>query len=378
MINTLVFVGVTFAVSWSFAPRFFRLCDAQLVRQRFKSEHRDHTQVVQRPPKNRQSGSTTNFLSPRHFNELARLTRAHFPPLDAILKIATDAPSETRRLFLNESGHHSSIESVVQELSRERTGDFSSHLLLASMSDGVFIPSALDEAARLLREQQRTQGDLEIAAAQARLTMKVLTRTPLLLLVVLMMVSDSFRSVVASPSVIVVVLIALALNRIAAAWSAHLVRRTIEPSSVDEILDLSSVLSVHLRAGFTLPSACLRLSRFNERGRHIAEAIQDGQTLDEALQPLRDHPHRFGHDFATLLSTAHHDGQPSVEIIGTLTDEARQLRDQQTHIRIRRLPTQLSAPVVLCALPAFMLLIVVPMFLSQLGALFGSLNSIPS
>ena len=378
MINTLVFLSVTFTVAWSFAPRFFRLCDAQLVRQRLRSEHRDHTQVAPRSTISRHVNSRPTILSPRHFNELARLTRAHFPPRDAILTIATDAPSATWQLLMTDSEHHSSISNVLHELSRELHGDVSSHLLLASMSDGVFIPAALDEAARLLREQQRTRGDLEIAAAQARLTMKVLTRTPLFLLLVLMVISDSFRSVVASPGVIVVVLIALALNRIAASWSTHLVRRTIEPSAVDEILDLISVLSVHLRAGLTLPSACLRLSQFNEHGRLIAEAIHDGRTFDEALEPLRDHTHRFGHDIARLLSTAYRDGQPAVDIISILTDEAREFRDQQTHIRIRRLPTQLSAPVVLCALPAFILLIVVPMFLSQLGALSGSLNSVPS
>jgi hypothetical protein len=52
-----------------------------------------------------------------------------------------------------------------------------------------------------------------------------------------------------------------------------------------------------------------------------------------------------------------------------LTNEARQHKEHITQAFIRKLPSQLAMPVVLCALPSFILLIVVPLILAQLTSL---------
>lgn len=378
MISTFAFFSVSLAIAWWLAPRLFRYCDAVLTRQRCKSTLHAQNESIPRLTKVIHLASTQEFLSPRQFNELARLTRAHVPPRDAIQQLTTkDLPEEWGQ-FTNDLIKQETLETTLQRVTQERHRELSYYLLQASMSDGVFIPAALDEAARVLRERQRTLGEIDIAAAQARLTMKVLTRTPLLLLIALAICNDSFRYVISTRGVIVVLLIALVLNRFGAVWSARLIHRLTSPSEVDEILNVATALSVHLRAGFSLPSACRRLVLFNDLGREIARAVIDEKTFEEVVQPLRDHRHRFGADVAMILTTAYADGQPAVEIIGILTDEARRIRDEQTHIQIRKLTTKLSVPAVLCLLPAFLLVVVVPMFLAQLSTLSGSLQTVTS
>ena len=56
-------------------------------------------------------------------------------------------------------------------------------------------------------------------------------------------------------------------------------------------------------------------------------------------------------------------------VLERLRDEARQLRRRRADERIRRLPVRLSVPLVLCTLPSFALLTVVPMLLAALTSL---------
>ena len=69
------------------------------------------------------------------------------------------------------------------------------------------------------------------------------------------------------------------------------------------------------------------------------------------------------------FAAADRDGLPLAPVLERLADEARQMRRRQVDERTRRLPVQLAVPLVLCTLPSFALLTVVPMLLAALTSL---------
>lgn len=384
MINALAFLSVTTSVMWALTPRFFLLCDVLVTRQRLQKEHgtagkTPSTVEPARPAQPSRSTQLTNdFLTARHFNELARLTRAHVPLRDALSTISTAGSSHEWLFFIRLLENGSTIDDAFRQYLLTHRPTLALQLLRASVSHGSFVPSALDQAALLLRDDQRTKGDIAVAAAQAQLTMRMLSHAPFAIMVLALFVSESFRHIIASPGVLFVCGIALLLNRAGAKWTALLIRRLDRPTPIDELLHLAAVLTVHVRTGHSLPSACQRLLGTNSLGDCIAASLQQGESFENSLAPLRHHRDQFGEDVATILISAYRDGQPALETIGAITNEARSRREQHTQVLIRQLPTQLTAPVVLCALPSFILLVVVPLMIAQFSTLSGSLAGSPS
>ena len=75
------------------------------------------------------------------------------------------------------------------------------------------------------------------------------------------------------------------------------------------------------------------------------------------------------HALADSLAAADRDGLPLAPVLERLALEARQMRRRQIDERTRRLPVRLAVPLVLCTLPSFALLTVVPLLLAALSSL---------
>jgi tight adherence protein B len=370
-INTLLSLSLFVSIVWACAPRFFLFSDALLARQRVHDNLIDATHIPPQTtaPHPQRKTLSPEFLSARGFNELARRTRAHLPPRDAIFAVTHNSSSDQWREFTASLHSHISIELALDRVARQKPASLSAQLLQASISSGSFVPLALDHAAMVMRDSQRTADEISVATAHANVTMRMLTRTPFVLITVALLVSDSFRNVISTSGMFLIFGIALMLNRIGAIWTTALIRRTQQPTASDDLIQLISILSVHVRAGSSLPSACLQLNGINDVGDSIATLLQSGHSFEESLTPLSSHSDPFGEDIASLLISAFRDGQPVLDTMTTLTTEARQHKEHITQALIRKLPSQLAVPVVLCALPSFILLIVVPLILAQLTSL---------
>ena len=102
----------------------------------------------------------------------------------------------------------------------------------------------------------------------------------------------------------------------------------------------------------------------------VAAAVRNGTRFADALAVL---PSRLGPQAAPLadsLIAADRYGLPLAPVLDRLADEARQHRRRLADASARQLPVRLSLPLVLCTLPSFVLLAVVPLLL----AAFASLN----
>ena len=96
-----------------------------------------------------------------------------------------------------------------------------------------------------------------------------------------------------------------------------------------------------------------------DRGERFADALGELQAhLGPIAQPLVD-----------SLSAADRYGLPLAPVLERLASEARQQRRRETDATARELPVRLAVPLVLCTLPSFVLLAIVPLLLGALSSL---------
>ena len=102
-----------------------------------------------------------------------------------------------------------------------------------------------------------------------------------------------------------------------------------------------------------------------------------GQRFAEAVTALLEPPpHGLGpiaQPLVDALALADRYGTPLPPILDRLADEARAQRRRNADAAARRLPIQLSFPLVGCTLPSFVLLTVVPL----MAGTFSSLHGLP-
>lgn len=101
----------------------------------------------------------------------------------------------------------------------------------------------------------------------------------------------------------------------------------------------------------------------------VVTRTRAGDRFADALVLL---PTRLGPMAAPLadsLAAADRDGLPLAPVLDRLAEEARQRRRRQADALARQLPVRMSLPLVLCTLPAFVLLAIVPLLLAALSSL---------
>jgi pilus assembly protein TadC len=97
--------------------------------------------------------------------------------------------------------------------------------------------------------------------------------------------------------------------------------------------------------------------------------VERGARSSELLMALAE---VGGPSFAPVVDTliaADRYGLAVADVLQRLADEARATRRRRAEARTRELPVRLAAPLVLCTLPSFVLLAVVPLVLGALSSL---------
>ena len=161
----------------------------------------------------------------------------------------------------------------------------------------------------------------------------------------------------------------------AAPRQRHLRRRSFARRAERALPDAIDLFVLAVRAGH-LPTTAVDVVRphlaptlqpaFGE----VSTAVRNGARFADALAflPLRLGP--LAAPLADSLIAADRYGLPLAPVLDRLADEARQHRRRLADTSARQLPVRLSLPLVLCTLPSFVLLAVVPLLL----AAFASLN----
>ena len=138
--------------------------------------------------------------------------------------------------------------------------------------------------------------------------------------------------------------------------------------------DAIDMIVLAVRAGY-LPAAAIC-----EAAPYLAPAIRPafvavaartsaGERFADALAALPTALGPIASPLADSFAAADRYGQPIAPVLERLATEARQHRRRQADTLARQLPVRMSLPLVLCTLPAFVLLAVVPLLLAALSSL---------
>ena len=373
-----IFMGFSIAVllTWCMTPRFFRFLDVVEMQRRLHGSH-PISENVQSPSslptlQRKDKSQVVDFAS--LCDSLARATRSGAAPHDAVLA------SLQRHQFhhpcwsalLTDVASLQSCESAlatVRESVESHSNDAQCLSLLEStMVHGNFVPSALDHASSVLRDQAACSAELAVAASHAQLSARLLSSLPFVLLVGAILVSSQFRSSLWSPIVLCPLFLGFVLNRIGWRWISTLISRAIryEP---DVIGQLTEHLCVSLRTGLSMTQSCERWRTVSPTGNSVADLISGGAPLEEALLPLATADPISGKNLGHTIVEAERDGLPILDTVMRLATDHRTQRRRQTDMRIQQLPTHLTIPLVLCVLPSFLLLSVAPLVLASLSQL---------
>jgi tight adherence protein C len=152
-------------------------------------------------------------------------------------------------------------------------------------------------------------------------------------------------------------------------------RDDIAPTRFPDAVELV-VLAV--RAGLTpiaAVSAAGRLADPSVRPAFDAfeHALRRGAAFADALEAFPDQLGDVARPFADGLARAERYGGALGPLLDQLAADARSRRRRQIEQAVRRLPVSMSFPLVVCTLPSFVLLAVVPAVLGAVSSLRGSL-----
>lgn len=148
-------------------------------------------------------------------------------------------------------------------------------------------------------------------------------------------------------------------------------RRRRSGGSVPELIEH---LALAVAAGDSVGQAVRRVAQspppgWDDLARDTWVGLQRGQRLGDVLMRWR---HVGGLDVADVvdvLLAADRDGGPLAPVLDQLAAEARAQRRRDAATQARQLPVRLAAPLVLCTLPSFVLLGVVPLLAGALASL---------
>jgi Flp pilus assembly protein TadB len=142
-------------------------------------------------------------------------------------------------------------------------------------------------------------------------------------------------------------------------------------SDYPEALDLI-VLSI--RAGYLPAQAIVEIvphlpTSLRDAFAAVGESMMHGTRFADALTELGARLGSIAQPLVDSLSAADRYGLPLAPLLERLAFEARQQRRRDTEAAARELPVRLAAPLVVCTLPSFVLLGIVPLLLGALSSL---------
>lgn len=175
----------------------------------------------------------------------------------------------------------------------------------------------------------------------------------------------------AVPPIVFVGPIALAAEAIRRERSGNEQRQRSLIAALPETIDQ---LGLAVGAGLTLPAALRLVRRWLPAP--TAPLVDDALARLDAGAPLTEALAHVGRSLPstarrpiTVIVAATRDGAPLGPSLARAADEARRARRREAEVRARRLPVLMLLPLVLCVLPAFVLLTLVPLVVGSLDGL---------
>jgi tight adherence protein B len=266
---------------------------------------------------------------------------------------------------------------ILREVCRDELTDCDGRVRraieLADIS-GLNAADILDIAADSIREEESLALLAHSAGSHARSTIAVLTGCSLLALTLSFALSEGVRGLIGSPLGIVLVLIGLGCNVAARVWINREVHRSTSGNeSARHARDLVLTLECLVLSGYSLQGALMTVHTWlQERSAlftHAAELLHFGHTVETALSYLERTVDVAMRPVVHGLRLAHHDGGPVQSSLASLRTEITRAEEHRLTSAIQRTPVRLVIPLVVCGLPSFLCIGVIPVLVAILGGL---------
>lgn len=262
---------------------------------------------------------------------------------------------------------------TLNDLTRNARNDQESFALrsITVAAEGGDAVHAVETAARALRATAAIAAESHTAVAHTKASIAVLTWVPLLLVLWLFVRHPSARAFLISPPGLICLCLGSALQGVGRRWVRRMVNQACRVDS--DIPDFIDVVSVHLRSGKPPALAFLTAAdnapgEFGQISRRVVDDVHTGSRFVDALTT---HRHSFGLRAQALIDgliDTERDGLPPRQLFERLAIDAHTQRRREADARIRALPVRLTMPLVGCILPAYVMLAVVPLLVSQFSS----------
>lgn len=369
-ISLILFCVIFLAALVVIAPRLFLCAD----RVQARNNCRSLPSVAVTLSENRSQQPATTTVRPFHGDQLseyahcldavARLIRSHISARDALTEALSHlTPTPFITGFLEWLQQEKDITTGLNH-SLPHTDEGKFFLLLRrSYAYESFVPQALEQSASYLREEAAHRRDVITATAQARSSARLLTLLPFGVLTVLLLVSATARHNITSLSILCILFVGIVINRTGWHWVQRLVKSASSPvPTISQ--QLAEEISVALRAGYSIRQALENWA--SNEDPLLFQQLSIGAPLAASLQEFATRHDSNAFQLSQLLIDAERDGLPIIDTIHRLSSEMRQHRHHIAEVSIRQLPTKLTLPLVLCILPSFIFLTVLPVVVTNL------------
>lgn len=157
-------------------------------------------------------------------------------------------------------------------------------------------------------------------------------------------------------------------------WSSVRDRAHVTRDIAHNFPDALDLLVLSIRAGYLPAQAIVEIAPFlppplRTSFDAVGQAMQLGDRFADALGLLPTRLGPIAQPLVDSLSAADRYGLPLAPVLERLSFEARQQRRRDTDATARELPVRLAMPLVLCTLPSFVFLAIVPLLLGALSSL---------
>ena len=148
--------------------------------------------------------------------------------------------------------------------------------------------------------------------------------------------------------------------------------------AVEALPDAIELIVLAIRSGLSPPTAIETITgqvdlSLRPTFVETTHRLHRGQRLADALDAFLDQLGPAAAAFVDALATADRYGLPIEPVLDRLVIDVRTERRRHAERHARTLPVKLSFPLVLCTLPSFVLLAIVPAVMGALSTLRGSL-----
>jgi len=251
---------------------------------------------------------------------------------------------------------------------------FGIQAIVAASAGGVGMRYALERASWVLRERHSVNEERRLQSAQALFSARILSWLPLAFGTMMVATNANVRNVLfTTPIGFVCCGVGAALNFAGRWWMKKLAHRKVD-TTASAFIDFIDLLVVLLKSGNSTHRSFLAMSQWSEP--LVRTAVTEVLTTSEAHTRFVDALPLLTTYFGTgasgvvnALAASERDGLPLAPLLERLSHEAHCERRRIAQEDAAKLPVRLSFPLVLCVLPSFVTLTIVPILVGALSSL---------